>query len=113
MLRLAGIMVLGSLLQSGGPRAQGPEESLLLLTGGGRTPTPSELLIENIRMEQARRILREQVEQVEADLKCRRDPESCPPLIDLKSRPRPDLNPGEGVIKLDDVPTGSSASPAR
>jgi hypothetical protein len=113
MLRLAGIMVLGSLLQSGAPMAQGLEESFLLLTGGGRAPTPSELLIENIRMEQARRILREQVEQVEADLKCRRDPESCPPLIDLKSRPRPDLNPGEGVIKSDDVPTGSSSSPTR
>ena len=113
MLRLAGIVILGSLLQSGGPMAQDLEESVLLLTGGGRTPTPSELLIENIRMEQARRSLREQVEKVEADLKCRRDPESCPPLIDLKSRPRPDLNPGEGQIKLEGEPTGSSSSSPR
>ena len=107
MLRSVGIIISWGLLASGVPTSLGLGENVIVLTGGGRVPTPSELLIETLRMDQARQLQWWQTRKFEAELQCRQYPEKCLPLIEVKPRPRPDIDLGEGLITIEGAPSGS------
>ncbi len=111
MLKAVGALLVWGLMQPGGVPPLDPGQDALLRTGGGRMPLPSELLIETYRMDQARRMQEEQTRKFEGELKCRRYPEKCLPLIDVKPRPRLDLD--EGRVTIEGVPEGPATEPAK
>ena len=118
MVKMIGMVVVWGLLGAGGPTARVPGEGFVILTGVDRVPTASELIVETLKMDQAIRTLEEQTRQFEADQRCRRKPEQCPPLIENQVRPQPEPDSGGGVIIIEGAPAesapfGSSGSPAR
>jgi hypothetical protein len=64
----------------------------------------TELIVETLKMDQAIRTLEGQTRQFEADQRCRRNPEQCPPLIENQVRPQPERDSGGGVIIIEGAP---------
>jgi hypothetical protein len=116
MLGTVGMVVVWGLLGAGSPGPRIPGEGFVVLTGGDRVPTASELIVETLKMDQAIRTLERQTQQFETDQRCRRTPEQCPPLIENKARPQRERDSGEGVIIIEgappeSAPSGSSSPP--
>lgn len=113
MLKPVGMLLLWGFVQTGSPFLFDAGKGAVVLAAGGSMPLPSDLLTATIRMEQARQIERWQTRKFEAELKCRQYPDQCPPLIEIRPRPRPDLDFGEGRIAVEGTPADSLPLPGK
>jgi hypothetical protein len=91
---MLGALVIWGLLHAG-PAASLDAGGSVYLTAGGSAPLPSDLLNATMRMEQARQAERWQTEKFETDLRCRRDPDQCPPLFEVAP---PQRDPARDVL---------------